>query len=230
MTGYSGTYSFQPPIGVLTLNAFSRIGVRRTELLSEHMENAYLECNLLQADWSADNINWWTVELVNQSLTQGTATYPVAANIVSVLDVYVSPNGGTSGQNRLLFPFSRTDYASLANPAEQGFPTSFWYNRALSPTLTLWPVPDGTTSYLMSYYAYTQNQDANLSFGGNAAIPYWWLDAYVADLAYRLARHHAPQLEMVRRQDKIDAYNRAAKQVEPSPLYISPGLDSYYRP
>jgi hypothetical protein len=225
----SGTYTFAPPIGVLTLNAFSRINVKRAEILSEHMENSYLECNLLQADWSADGINWWTVELINQPLTQGVSTYSIAANIISVLDVYVSPNNGASGLNRLLFPFSRTDYASLGNPAEQGFPTSFWFDRALSPSLTLWPVPDGSTTYLMSYYAYTQTQDANLRQGGNAAIPYWWLDAYVADLAHRLSRHHAPALETVRKQDKIDAYNRASKQVEPAPMYLSVGLASYFR-
>lgn len=230
MTNYSGTYNFQPPIGVLAQNAFSRIGIKRTELLAEHMENSYMESNLLQADWSADGINWWTVELVNQTLTAGTATYSVPANIISVLDVYVSPNNGTSGQNRLLFPFSRTDYASLANPSEVGFPTSFWYDRALSPSLTLWPVPDTSTTYLMSFYAYTQTQDAVFRQGGNAAVPYWWLDAYTADLAHRLSRHHAQPLEAIRKADKIEAYNKACKQVEPSPLYISPGLDSYYRP
>jgi hypothetical protein len=225
----SGTYTFAPPIGVLTLNAFSRINVKRTELLTEHMENSYLECNLLQADWSSDGLTWWTVQQVSQPLTAGTPTYLVASNVISVLDVYVSPSNGTSGQNRLLFPFSRTDYASLGNPAQQGFPTSFWYDRALQPTLTLWPVPDNSTTYLMTYYIYTQQQDANLRQGGNAAVPYWWLDAYVADLAHRLSRHHAPALEAVRKQDKIDAYSRASKQVEPAPLYLSVGLSSYFR-
>lgn len=225
----SGTYNFNPPLGVLTQNAFSRIGIKRTEILAEHMENAFMECNFLQSDWASDGLTWWTVELVNQALTAGLATYSVPANIISVLDVYVSPNNGTSGQNRLLFPFSRTDYASLANPSQQGFPTSFWFDRALAPTLTLWPVPDTSTTYLMSFYAYTQTQDAVATQGGNAAIPYWWLDAYTADLSHRLARHHAPQLEAARKVDKVEAYNRACKQIEPAPLYISPGLSSYFR-
>ena len=221
----SGTYSFNPPIGQLTLNAFSRCGIKRTEVLAEHMENAWIESNLLQADWSADGITWWTVELVTQPLTQGTSTYPVASNIISVLDVYI--NNGSS--NRLIFPFSRTDYASLAEPNEQGFPTVFWYDRALAPTLTLWPVPDNNATYTMYYYAYTQQQDAVLRQGGNAAIPYWWLDAYVADLAYRLSRHHAPALEQVRKVDRETAYAKACKQVEPSAMFVTPGLSSYFR-
>jgi hypothetical protein len=221
----SGTYNFNPSIGSLALTAFSRCGIRRTELTSQHMENSYMETNLLQADWGADGILWWTVELITIPLVVGQATYPIADHIVSVLDVYI--NNGSS--NRLIWPFSRTEYASLAEPNEQGFPTVFWYDRLLNPTLTLWPVPDSNATYTMSYYAYTQMQDAVASNGGNAAIPYFWLDAYVADLAHRLARHHAPALEQQRKVDRDEAYRKACKQVEPSDLYISPGLSGYFR-
>ena len=221
----SGTYSFAPTIGTLTLNAFSRCQVKRTEILAEHMENAWTEANLLQAEWGADGITWWTVDIVQQPLTQGVATYSVPANAVSVLDVYIS-NGSS---NRLIFPFSRTDYASLAEPNEQGFPTVFWYNRALAPVLTLWPVPDNNATYTMSYYVYRQIQDATIRQGGNPAVPFFWLSAYVADLAHRLSRHHAPALEAIREQDKIKAYAIACKQVEPSDMFITPGLSGYYR-
>lgn len=221
----SGTYSFNPPAGVLTLNAFSRIQVKRSELLADHMENSWLESNLLQADWGADGITWWTVEFVTQTLTQGTATYTVPANVVSVLDLYIS-NGSS---NRLIFPFSRTDYASLAEPNQQGFPTVFWWNRVIPPTITLWPVPDGAANYTMSYYVYTQIQDATFRQAGNVNVPYFWLDAYTADLAHRLSRHHNPALEAIRRQDKIDAYARACKQVENEQMFVSPGLSGYYR-
>ena len=213
----------------MTLNAFARCGVRRTEITPQHMQDAYLESNFLQSDWAADGIVWWTVELVKQPLTAGSATYGLPANTISVLDVYISPNNGTTGQNRLILPFSRTDYASLANPSQQAFPTSFWYNRALEPTLTLWPVPDGSTTYLMQYYVYTQMEDALLANGGQAAVPYWCLNAYIADLAHRLSRIYATQLEAQRKTDRDEAYAKANKQTEPSPLYISPGLSGYYR-
>lgn len=225
----SGTYTFNPSIGSLALNAFARCGIRRTMLTAQHMDDVFMETNLLQSDWSADGIIWWTVELVQQALTAGSPTYGLPANTVSLLDVYVAPNNGQNGQNRLITAFSRTDYASLANPDQDGFPTSYWYNRALTPTITLWPVPDDSTTYLMSYYVYTQPEDASLRSGGQAAIPYWWLNAYVADLAHRLSRIYAPNLEAARKVDKDEAYARACKQVEPAPLYVSPGLAGYYR-
>ena len=221
----SGTYAFNPPIGQLTLNAFSRIQVKRTEILAEHMSNAWLESNLLQADWGADGITWFTVTKIDQLLTQGVSTYTVPLNVVSVLDVYI--NNGSS--NRLIFPFSRTDYASLAEPNEQGFPTVFWWNRVIPSTITLWPVPDNNATYTMSYYVYQQMEDATIRQGGNAQIPYFYLDAYVADLSYRLSRHHAPALEAVRLADRDRAYAKANKQVENEPVYITPGLSGYYR-
>lgn len=175
-----------------------------------------MEMNFLQADWGTDGITFWTVELVSQPLTQGLATYSVPARAITVLDVYI--NNGSS--NRLIFPFSRTDFASLANPQQQGFPTSFWQDRLLAQTITLWPVPDGAATYTMDFYIYTQIQDAVPAQGGNAAIPYYWLDAYTADLAHRLSRHYAPQLEDKRKADKIEAYAKASKQVENVPIMI----------
>ena len=221
----SGTYNFNPGAGTIALNAFSRIQVKRTELLPDHMENAYMESNFMQADWGADGITFFTVTKIDQLLTQGTATYTVPANVVSVLDLYI--NNGSS--NRLIFPFSRTDYASLATPTQQGFPTTFWWDRIIPSTITLWPVPDGAATYTMSYYVYTQMQDIVLRQGGNAALPFFFLDAYVADLAHRLSRHHAPALEAIRFQDRTRAYNTACKQVENSAIYITPGLSGYFR-
>jgi hypothetical protein len=221
----SGTYDFNPTGGDITLIALSRLGIKRTEVLAEHMSNAYYESNLMQADWGADGITFFTVTPITQALTQGVSTYTVPLNVVSVLDVYI--NNGS--QNRLIMPFSRTDYASLAEPSEQGFPTTFWWNRVIPSTITLWPVPDSNATYTMTYYVYNQIQDAKLSQGGNPAVPFFWLDAYVSDLSHRLSRHHAPALETVRKQDKIEAYARANKQVENEAVFISPGLSGYYR-
>lgn len=221
----SGTWNFNPPIGSLALAAYRRCQVARTSISAEHMEDAYNETNLLQSAWGADGITFWSVVLVTQALTQGNATWGVPANAITVLDVYI--NNGSS--NRLLWPLGRTDYASLAVPSQQGFPTSFWYDRTTPSTLTLWPVPDGNATYTMNYYIYTQLQDANIAQGGNANVPYYWLDAYVAELAHRLSRIHAPPLEAARKMDRDEAYNRASKQAEIVPIYISPGLSGYYR-
>ena len=222
----SGTYSFQPDIGDLVLEAFSRCQVKRTEITPQHIQDAKLAANFIQITWSNDGITLWTVDQQTIPLIKGTATYPVPANTVMITDLYIVVSGGS---NRLILPFSRTDFASLANPLQQGVPTSFWFDRILAPTVTFWPVPDGNETSAV-YWRYRNVQDANLGQGGNAEIPYLGLDAFAAGLAHRLSRHYAPALELQRKTDYAEAYGLFAKQfTENVPLYLTPGLSGYYR-
>jgi hypothetical protein len=222
----SGTYAFNPSIGDVVLEAFSRCGVKRTEITPQHMADAKQAANYLQGAWANDGLILWTVDQQTITLVQGTSTYDVPTNTVMILDLYIVIN---NGNNRLILPFSRTDYASLANPQQQGVPTSFWFNRVLAPTVTFWPVPDGNETSAI-YYRYRQVQDADPRQGGNAEIPYLFLDAFAAGIAHRLCRQYAPNLEASRKMDYQEAYALATKQnTENVPLYISPGLIGYYR-
>ena len=226
----SGTYSFNPGLGSLFLSAFGRDQVRRTELTATHMDDAKQEANFLQMEWENAGVLLWVQDLQTFTMTAAQATYSVPANTVMVLDLYVSPNGPAGGQNRLIMPFSRTDYASLANPDEQGFPTSFFFLRTVTPTLTFWPTPDNNATYQVSYWRYRQIQDADPAQGGNAELQYLFIDAFVAGLAHRLSRYYAPQLEAQREKDYNTAFGLAMKQnVENVPLYINPGLAGYFR-
>lgn len=226
----SGTYSFNPELGSLFLSAFGRDQVKRTELTTQHIFDAKQEANLLQIEWVNRGVLLWTQDTQTFTMTPGVATYDVPTNTVMVLDLYVSPNGATSGQNRLIMPFSRTDFASLADPASEGFPTSFFYLRTNSPTLTFWPVPDNNATYQVTYWRYRQIQDADPAQGGNAELQALFLDAYVAGLAHRLSRYYAPALEAVRGADYEKAFLVAMNQnVENVPIWITPGLSGYFR-
>jgi hypothetical protein len=223
----SGTYLFQPDIGSLALSALARCGVHRTAVLPQHMQDAYLESNYMQGAWQNDGLTLWTVDTQTITLIQGTATYSVPANTIMILDLYITIS---SNNNRLIYPFSRTDFASLSNPQEQGIPTSFWFDRLESPSITFWPVPDSSGPFTCTYYRYRQIQDANIKQGGNAEIPFIWLDAFVAGLAHRLSRIYAPALEQQRKVDYDIAYALVCKQdVENVPLFLTPGLQGYYR-
>lgn len=226
----SGAYSFNPELGSLFLSAFGRDGVRPGELTPQHIWNARNEANFQQAEWANAGVLLWTQELRTFTMVPGQATYSVDPNTVMVLDLYISPNGSAGGQNRLILPFSRTDYASISNPDQTGFPTSFFFLRTTAPSLTFWPVPDDNATYECSYWCYRQIQDAEPRQGGNAEVQYLFLDAYVAGLAHRLSRYYAPQIEALRKADYADAFGLAMKQnTENVAMYISPGLAGYYR-
>jgi hypothetical protein len=225
----SGTYAFAPSLGQITLYAFQLIGIRPTALLQEHLESAHMAANLVLADWSNKGPNLWQINLTTVPLVQGTATYGVPANVVNILDLYVTVGSGSTAVNRYILPISRTEYASYANINQQGFPSTYWNDRLLSPTVTFWPVPDGN-EVSFSYYALQQMQDANFANGQNADLPYLWLAAFANALAVELATIWAPdKLTIVQpRADRTYAA-AAATGTEIAQMYISPQISSYFR-
>lgn len=223
----SGTYAFNPALGEIVLYAYQNIGVRPTAVLQEHMESARMATNMMLSRWSNQGVNLWCVDLVTVPLVEGQATYAVDGNTVMVLDAYTTT---ASGPDRVIMPISRTEYASYPNKAQQGFPTSYWYDRLISPNLTLWPVPDGSSATILKYYRVRQVQDANLQNGENVEIPYRWLEAFADGLTYRLARIWQPQMAVALKGQADESYSIASAQdVEAVPTYISPMISSYFR-
>lgn len=226
----SGTYSFSASYGDLVISAFERLQIRLPSLRQEHMATARKELNYLLSSWANLQPNLWKVELITTTLVSGTATYDVPARVVMILDAYLTLNNGLTTQtDRYITPISRTDYASYAAKFSSGPPTTYWFDRLISPTITTWPVVD-SNSYVINYYACVQMQDAGLRGGETPDIPYLWTDAMVAGLAHRLARTYAPTLEAQRKADADDAWKIAATQnVENVPIHLAPNIGRYYR-
>ena len=227
----SGTYTFNPGLGELTLYAYNLIGVRNTAVLQEHMEAARMASNMMLSRWANQGVNLWTVDLQTVALVQGQATYNVPSNTVVMLDAYMTIDNGQSDPiDRIILPISRTEYASYPNKEQQGFTTTFWFDRLISPTVTLWPVPDGTSAQFLKYYRVRQIQDSNLQNGEQVEIPYLWMEAFAYGLAQRLATIWAPDKLMILKPMADEAYQIAASQnVETAQQYISPVISGYFR-
>lgn len=227
----TGTYAWLPSVGELAVAAFRRIQIHRAEILAEHLADAKNETNLLQVEWAAKGPLLWTVGVNTVPLVQGQAVYSVPSNVIMMLDVYISDtiSPGTYS-DRILYPFSRTEYASTPNKSQQGSPTSFWFDRLIAPTFTLWPVPDGTEPSI-SYYYFSQIQDSAMANALVPQVPYFWLDAYVAGLAWRLSVIYPPKNPLVDYKSIArEAYDIASTQgTENVPLFIAPTTQSYWR-
>ena len=226
----SGTYIYNPALGEIVLYSYNLIGVRNTAVLQEHMQSARMAANMMLSNWGNRGVNLWAVDLITTPLVQGVTTYPVDSNTVMILDAYIETDNG-SGQpiDRLILPISRTEYASYPNKEQQGFPTTYWFDRLLSPTVTLWPVPDGTTTSF-KYYRVRQLQDANLQGGQQVEIPYLWMEAFAYGLAQRLAVIWSPDRVQMLKPMADEAYQIAADQnVETAQQFISPIISGYFR-
>jgi hypothetical protein len=227
----SGTYAFNPSLGELTLYAFNLAGVRNTAIAQEHMESARMATNLMLSRWANMGVNLWKVDLVTVNLVTGTSTYNVDPSTIMVLDAYVTTNNSGQNIDRIILPVSRTEYASYPNKTQQGFPTIYWFDRLISPTITIWPVPNTSNGpSTLSYYRVSQVQDANFTNGQTLDLPYRWLDAFANGLAYRLARIWNPPLVQLLKPEADEAYAIAAQQdTEYVSMYISPQLSGYWR-
>lgn len=227
----TGTYNFNPAASNLTLQAFARIGIRRTEITAQHMSDADSEANLLQVEISNKQPNAWSQSLYTVPLVAGTATYDLPARLVAIRDVYLNVANSGVSNDRIIFPLSTFEYDAQPNKTIQAVPTSYWFNRLSSPTITMWPVPDDNATYILKIRMLSQVQDASLANGANLDLPFRFLDVFVAGLAHRLSRIYARDQEVLRKADYLDAWaNAAAQDTDDNvPMYVTPNFGGYYR-
>lgn len=133
--------------------------------------------------------------------------------------------------DRIMTSVSRTDYAAYPDKLQQGYPSTFWFDRLSPiPTVTLWLVPDQNGPYTFNYYRMRRLQDASPTSGQTADIPYLFLDALAAELAMRLARKYAQPLMESLKMDAAEAWAMAAEENrERVQTFIVPDTSGYFR-
>lgn len=227
----TGTYTWGPAASNMTMVAFSRLGIRRTEITAQHMADADMEANLLQVEMANRVPNLWAQEVYSIALVSGTAEYALPARTVGIRDVYMRTTVNGVSTDRPMWPLSSADYDAQANKTTQAPPQSYYAQKSITPTITLWPVPDDTATYSLKVRIMTQMQDVSQRSGATLDMPYRWLDVYVSGLAYRLSRIYAPDKETLREKDFEKAWsNSATLDVEDgTSVYIAPSLGNYWR-
>lgn len=136
-------------------------------------------------------------------------------------------------QDFVIYPISRTEYADQPDKFSQARPTTVWWDRTINSTVTLWQTPDGNGPYILNFYSFVQQDDVSIVGGYSVDVPFRFLEAYVAGLAAKLARKYPPPAPVTVRDLDMDAqraWTWASNQdIEDVPLFISPGMTSYYR-
>jgi hypothetical protein len=226
----TGTYSFSPSSSDLVLYAYSLCGIRRTELTQTHLIDAAIASNLVMVNLSNSLPLQWALGSQDIELIEGTATYDLDASTVIVPIVTVSTASGGLTMERVIGPLSAYEYAALPNKGQKGAPTSYFYKLGATPTITLWPTPDGADDYTLVVTSYRQLQDVDLTNVQGPDLVYRFLDVYVTELAARLAESYKPE-----KADKLYALAEArlvkaqGRDQETVNMSISFPISSYYR-
>jgi len=196
----SGTATFNMDFTEIAEEAWERAG---REMRSGYdLRTARRSMNLLTIEWQNRGINMWTIDEGTISLVQGTSSYDLPADTIDLLEhVIRTGSGNVSTQSDLsISRISVSTYASIPNKLTQGRPIQIYIDRGqANPSVTVWPVPDASSTYVLKYYRMRRIQDAG-SGVEDADVNFRFLPCLVAGLAYYIAQKDpelAPRIPML---------------------------------
>jgi len=190
----TGTALFNLDLSEIIEEAFERCG---SELRSGYdFKTARRSLNLLFAEWGNRGINLWTVEEGLIPMVTGQAVYNLPIDTVDLLDQVIRTGTGQNQSDITISRISGSTYSTIPNKTALGKPIQVWINRqsgALTPTgvayptINVWPTPQSPgNQYTFVYWRLRRMQD--VGDGVNTQdIPYLFLPALIAGLAYYLA-------------------------------------------
>jgi hypothetical protein len=234
----SGTSSFDLQISDLFEEAYERAG---SELRSGYdFRTARRSFNLLTSEWANRGINLWTVESGSIALVAGTATYNLPVDTIDLIEHVIRQNpGNASTQTDInISRISVSTYSTIPNKLNTGRPIQVYINRQSGiatptgiqyPTITVWPVPSDN-SYTFVYWRLRRLQDAG-NGDGTADIPYRFLPALTAGLAYQIAMkipEAAPRLPMLQAEYERQWDLASSEDREKAPIRLVP-RNTFYR-
>jgi|TARA_R110002020_G_scaffold99701_4_gene236380 hypothetical protein len=183
----SGTATFNMDFTEIAEEAWERAG---REMRSGYdLRTARRSMNLLTIEWQNRGINMWTIDSGTVSLVQSTATYALPADTIDLLEQVIrTDSGSVSKQSDLnLSRISVSTYSSIPNKLSEGRPIQVYVDRGqANPSVTVWPVPDKSSTYVLTYWRMRRIEDAGTGIN-TADVNFRFLPCLVAGLAYYVA-------------------------------------------
>jgi hypothetical protein len=225
----SGSKDFELDVADYVEEAFERCGL---ELRTGYdLKSANRSLNLMLAEWANRGLNQWTVKEKTVAMVQGTSTYNIdstnATAPIDVLDVYIRETQGSETTDLPMTRLSRAEYSHITTKSSTGKPNQFLIDKQTTPTLTVWPVPDKTSTYTVYMNVLTRMDDADA--GANTMdMPFRFYPCLAAGLAYYISLKRAPDRTSMLKSLYEEEFQRALSTDEDRASFrVSPSLRSY---
>jgi hypothetical protein len=196
----SGTTTFDMDVAETIEEAFERCGSQART--GYDFRTARRSLNLLFIEWANQGVNMWTIDEGTIPLVAGVKTYDLPLDTIDILDAALRSGAGVAQNDSPLSRVSFSTYAMMPNKETAGTPSLMKVTRHNAPSVTLWPVPQGTTPQELVYWRMRRMQDA-ASGVDTMDMPFRFLPALVAGLAHKLALkipEAAPRLPELEKQ------------------------------
>ena len=175
-----------PDLPEIFEEAYERAGL---EMRSGYdLKTARRSLNLLTLEWQ-NRLNLFTIDSGTLAVTAGTATYTMPADTIDLIEHQIRTGTGINQIDTALERISVSTYAQQTNKNTQGRPTQIYVQRLPTETkVTLWPVPDATTTYTLAYYRLKGIDGLSAGVGSSvSSVPPRFVPALVSGLAYYIA-------------------------------------------
>ncbi len=225
----SGSKDFELDVADYVEEAFERCGL---ELRTGYdLKTATRSLNLMLAEWANRGLNQWTVSQKTIPMVADTTVYEVDSTTptatIDVLDVFIRETIGGTATDVPLSRMSRAEYSNVATKSTTGKPNQFFVNKLLSPTITVWPAPDKSSTYTVYVNALSRMDDADA--GANTMqVPFRFYPCLAAGLAYYIALKKAPdRVEMLKALYEEEFLRALSQDEERASFRVSPDLRNY---
>ncbi len=181
----SGTTNFNPQLTEIIQEAYDRAGIVMRS--GYEYRSARRSIDIMMQEWANRGLNLWTVEEGSQVMTAGDPTYDLPVDTVDLIDHVIRTGDGSSQSDLTINRMSGTVYSSITNKTATGRPIRIYVDRQITPRFTVWPVPDATNTYTLIYWRLRRIQDAGVPGTNTMDMPFRFIPALIAGLAYNLA-------------------------------------------
>ena len=225
----SSSRDFELDVADYVEEAFERCGL---ELRTGYdLKSATRSLNLMLAEWANRGLNQWTVAQKTIDMVKDTTVYTIDSTnptaTIDVLDVFIRETIQSQITDVPLSRLSRAQYAHVSTKSTTGKPNQFFINKVLSPTVTVWPAPDKSSTYTLHLNVLTRMEDADVGVN-TMDLPFRFYPCLAAGLAYYLAIKRAPQKVGMLKQMYEEEFNRALSQDEERASFrVAPDLRDY---
>ena len=225
----SNSKNFEPDVAEYIEEAFERCGL---ELRTAYdLKTARRSLNLLLAEWSNRGLNQWTIATKTVAMVDGTATYNIdstnATAPIDVLDAFVRETISGSNSDIQMTRLSRSEYSAIPDKGTESKPNQFFIDKQLTPTISVYPTPDKSSTYTVHMNVLTRMDDADAATN-TLDMPFRFYPCLAAGLAYYLSMKRAPDKTGFLKQIYEEEFIRAlSTDQERASFYVAPNFRGY---
>lgn len=207
------------------------IGVRSNTNTSYNLVVEYSNDN---ATWLPLNVDWTHPYSYETGVTRWVdVVTPVAAMTYRIreiggatLDIQEIYFGNSTIDLRIT-PISRDTYLSYSQKYLQGRPTTYYFDKSLTPNINIWPT--ASNDYLVLQYSFVRTMYDAGEFYNTTSVPARMYPALAAGLTWMLSVKYKPEIADVFKTQYDEVFTLAtANDSENVDMTIGYDLNSYY--